>query len=173
MIASNHDPKFHLNTSKKNKKTQVILAVVDVWNSGLLGCFYPKTCPVQTFLCPSTQAPSLWPRNRFHLFRQHDELLPVPGNIQAWNNVRRKVILMRVSCLDFLLMAEIQLTSWEWFPLSCGYQDFWASREDSYLPIAPPSTSKLDRLERDLKEAYGRNLQSLVDILLILMQSSG
>ena len=28
--------------------------------------------------------PFALPRDRFHLFRQHDELLRVPGNIRGW-----------------------------------------------------------------------------------------
>lgn len=103
--------------------------------------------------------PFALPRNRFHLFRQHDELLRVPGNIREWNNVRRR--LMRVSRLDFLLMAEIQLTSCEWFRLSCGYQDFEHPGRIFLFPLH--HHQHLDPLERDLKEAYGRNLQSLVD----------
>ena len=56
MIASNHDPKFHLNTSKKNKKTQVILAVVDVGIPGCLDVSIPRRVRCEPFCA---QAPRL------------------------------------------------------------------------------------------------------------------
>lgn len=38
-----------LTPPRKTERTQVILAVVDVWNSGLLGCFYPRHVRCEPF----------------------------------------------------------------------------------------------------------------------------